>query len=160
MKATSLFIPGIVLLFTLFSTLSAHGQEIEDYYALHKNDNGMESGIVPPKLASLFVDEDYPDAIDVLKSLHSLKYLNYWGKGNEIHRYSSDAQHYKGSFDLLLQTTDKGRLVNIYGTEKKGTIRKVMVVVETSSQFILLIGKGKLSHSQLNKLPELSKEIQ
>ena len=143
----------------VFST-ALFANPINDYYKKHKNDRDMESRAIPPKMASLMVDEDYPEAIDILQSLTALKYLNYWGKQEKVKKYASDAISAKGNYKLLLEESDGYRNVTVFGIKKKGTVRKLIAVVKTKTQFLLLIGKGKLSDKQVAGLPALSKEIQ
>ena len=152
---SSLFL--IVMVALSFNSFSG---AIDTYYNLHKNDRGMESKKIPPKMAAMMVDDDYPDAIDVLKSLRSLKYLNFYGDKDAIEAYASSAIKSKGNFVMLLDEQDKSRKVRVFGVKKKGKVKKIMAVVETGVQFILLIGKGSLTNSQIAKLPALSKEIQ
>ncbi|MBN4073104.1 DUF4252 domain-containing protein [Crocinitomix catalasitica] len=135
-------------------------QEINDFYSKHKNDVGMESKKIPPKMASLFVDEDYPEAIDILKSLTSLKYLNFWGDEKSIQKYAVEARANKGSYQFLLETSDKHRKVYVFGIKKGGKVKKIMAVVESNSQFLLIIARGKLSKKQIANIPILAKEIQ
>ena len=145
--------------FTLFvSTANTH--PIDDYYKLHKNDAKMEAKIVPPKVAARMVDKDYPEAIDMLKSMTTLKYLNYWGDFKTIKTYAKKAISAKGNYPLLLEKTEGKRSISVFGIKKKGFVRRLFAVVQTKTQFILMIGKGKLTQSQLNWLPSLSKEIQ
>ena len=147
----------IAFIFTGFS----FGHPIDDYYKSHKNDSGMEAKIVPPKLASFFIDEeDYPDAIDLLQSMTSLKYLNFYGDSKKIKEYAKMAESSSGNFKELLKNKDGSRLVHVFGKKKKGKVRKIMAIVQTNSQFLLIIGKGKLSQRQIGALPALSKEIQ
>ena len=111
-------------------------------------------------MAALLVDEDYPEAIDVLKSLSALKYLNYAGGDQQrVKTYADQAKKAKGSYKLLLEEIDGSRIVKVFGTKKKGTVRNIIAVVETQTSFLLLIGKGKLTDEQLNYLPVLSKEL-
>lgn len=149
-----------VLFFLLAPALTVAGHPINDFYKKHKNDADMEAKVLPPKMASLFVDEDYPEAIDLLQSLHSLKYLNYYGEKHEISNYAQDAISHKGTYEQLLDEVDGNRIVKVFGEKKKGTVRKIIAVVQTKTQFLLLIGKGKLSKSQIAGLPAISKEIQ
>ena len=111
-------------------------------------------------MASLFVDEDYPEAIDLLQSLYSLKYLNYYGEKSMISEYANKAIAAKGSYTSLLDDVDGNRTVKVFGEKKNGTVHKIIAVVQTKTQFLLLIGKGKLTNSQIASLPALSKEIQ
>lgn len=137
------------------------GHPIDDYYKNHKNDSGMEAKIVPPKLASFFVDEeDYPEAIDLLQSMSALKYLNFYGDSKKIKEYAKNAESSSGSYQELLKEKDGSRRVHVFGKKKKGQIRRIMAIVQTKSQFLLIIGKGKLSDRQIAALPALSKEIQ
>ena len=137
------------------------GHPIDDYYKNHKNDSGMEAKIVPPKLASFFVDEeDYPEAIDLLQSMTTLRYLNFYGDKKIIQEYAKSAQNSSGSYKELLNNRDGSRLVQVFGKKKKGKVRRIMAIVQTKSQFLLIIGKGKLSDKQIKALPALSKEIQ
>jgi hypothetical protein len=145
---------GLLFLGTSF----AH--PIDDYYKAHKSDNGMESKKVPPKMASLFIDEDYPEAIEVLKAMSSLKYLSFYGDKSEILKYAKKALAAKGNYKSLLNELDGSRTVQVFGEKKNGKIRKIIAIVQTKSQFLLLIGKGKLTTAHIGYLPELSKEIQ
>ncbi|MFT4602736.1 MAG: hypothetical protein ACI857_002923 [Arenicella sp.] len=142
----------------LFASTFAH--PIDDYYKTYKNDSGMEAKTVPPKLASLFIDEEYPEAIDVLQAMSTLKYLNFYGDQSVIEKYAMDAIGAKGDYKELLHEVDGSRTVNVYGIKKKGKVRKIIAVVRTKSQFLLLIGKGKLTKKHIASLPALSKEIQ
>ncbi len=148
----------VLLFFSLITTGTAH--PIDDYYKKYKNDQDMEAKIVPPKVASLMVDKDYPEAIEVLQSLSKLKYLNFWGDASKIKKYAAQAISAKGNYKLLLEESDNYRTVSVFGTKKKGTVRKLIAVVKTKAQFLLLIGKGKLTMKQVKYLPALSKEIQ
>ncbi|MCG8574548.1 MAG: DUF4252 domain-containing protein [Flavobacteriales bacterium] len=139
---------------------SSFAKEINDFYSRHKNDIGMEAKIVPPKMASMFVDEDYPEAIDILKSLNSLKYLNFWGDQKSIQKYAVEARAHSGAHESLLEVDDKVRKVHVFGTKKRGKVKKIMAVVESKSQFLLIIAKGKLSQNQIAHIPTLAKEIQ
>lgn len=155
-KNQSLFL-GILVLFSANFTL-AH--PIDDYYKDHKNDAGVEARIIPPKMAALLVDEDCPEAIDVLKSLTALKYLNYAGGDQErVKKYGEQARKAKGNYTLLLEDSDGSRVTKVFGTKKKGTTRNIIAVVETKTQFLLLIGKGNLTDEQIHYLPILSKEL-
>jgi hypothetical protein len=150
----------LTFIILLISSFSYAGHPINDYFKKHKNDQGMEAKVVPPKLASLFVDEDYPEAIDVLQSMSSLKYLNFYGDKNRIVDYTLGALKAKGSYHTLLDDVDGSRQVKVYGEKKNGSVRKIMAVVQTKTQFLLIIGKGKLNKRQIENLPALSKEIQ
>ena len=143
----------------LFFSALVFAHPINDYYKSHKNDKNMEARVVPPKMAALIIDEDYTEAIDVLKSLSALKYLNYTGNQNKVSDYVSKAIKAKGDYKLLLEDADKKRNISVFGIKKKGMVRKLMAVVHTKTQFILLIGKGKLTNSQIEYLPELAKEL-
>jgi len=151
---------GLIIIIMACLTAITFAHPIDDYYNLHKNDNGMESKKIPPKLASLMVDDDYPKAIDLLQSMITLKYLNFYGDKSLIDKYASQAKSSKGSFEQLLETVDGSRSVSVFGIKKRGKVRKVIGVVSTKSQFILIIGRGKLTQSQIESLPDLSKEIQ
>lgn len=150
----------IGFLILLMAVSNGIARPIDDYYKSHKNDAGVEARIIPPKMAALLVDEDYPEAIDVLKSLSALKYLNYAGGDQQrVKTYADQAKKAKGTYKLLLEEIDGSRIVKVFGTKKKGTVRNIIAVVETQTQFLLLIGKGKLTDEQLNYLPVLSKEL-
>lgn len=148
----------MVGLLILFSTLNfAH--PINDYYKAHKGDAGMDAKIIPPKLAALLVDDDYEEAIDILQSLTALRYMNYSGNKEKVNNYAKQATAAKGNYKELLSQTEGNQKIAVYGIQKKGEIRKLMVVVETNSEFLLMIGKGKLTDKQIRLLPELAKEI-
>lgn len=149
---------GVFILMMGFPALAGH--PINSFYKQHKNDMDMESRQVPPKMASMFVDEDYPEAIEVLKSLSSLKYLNYYGEKDQIEDYASRAVAAKGHYGSLLDEVDGSRHVRVFGEKKNGKVRKIIAVVKTKTQFLLLIGKGKLTKKHIESLPALSKEIQ
>lgn len=151
---------GLVILLILICSASFAGHPINDFYKSHKDDSGMEAKTLPPKLASLFIDEDYPEAIDLLQSMSALKYLNFYGDKTQISKYFNQAVSAKGSYSSLLEDVDGNRTVSVYGEKKNGSVRKVIAVVQTKTQFLLLIGKGKLSNAQIKSLPLLSKEIQ
>jgi len=144
---------GIVFSVVVFAT------PINDYYKAHKNDIGMEARAIPPKMASLMLDDDEEEAIDVLQSLTALKYLNYNGDQKRVKRYAKQAVSAKGSYSKLLVDEDGSRKVSVYGVEKRGKVRKIIGIVETKSQFILILGKGKLSEKQIQYLPMLAKEL-
>lgn len=144
---------GIVFSVVVFAT------PINDYYKKHKNDIGMEARAIPPKMASLILDDDEEEAIDVLQSLTALKYLNYSGDQSRVRKYAEQALSAKGDYSKLLVDEDGYRKVSVYGIKKKGKVRKIIGIVETKSQFVLIIGKGKLSEKQISYLPLLAKEI-
>jgi hypothetical protein len=148
----------LLLLLAVTNVLAAH--PINDYYKAHKNDHKMEAKIVPPKVAAKMVDEDYPEAIEMLKAMTTLRYLNYWGDLNKIKQYANQALKAKGNYPLLLEKTEGKRSISVFGEKKNGYIRKLFAVVQTKTQFILMIGRGKLTQKQLNWLPSMSKEIQ
>lgn len=150
---------SVLLVCGIMVSAVVFGHPINDYYKEHKNDSGMESQVVPPKLAALMIDEDYPEAIDVLKSLSALKYLNFSGDKERIKNYATKALSSQGDYDLLLEEKDRRGKLSVFGKKKKGTVRKLFVVVQTKSEFLLLIGKGKLTDDQIEVLPELAKEI-
>lgn len=157
LQTTKLAATLIVFLIVGFS----FGHPIDDYYKTHKNDSGMEAKIVPPKIASFFIDEeDYPEAIDLLQSMSALKYLNFYGDNKKIKDYAKKAASSSGNYKELLNNQDGSRHVHVFGKKKKGKVRKIMAIVQTNSQFLLIIGKGKLSEKQIAALPALSKEIQ
>jgi hypothetical protein len=110
-------------------------------------------------MASLMIDDDYPEAIDVLQSLSALKYLNYYGDQKKIIEYAQKATSAKGNYSMLLDEVDGSRKLSVFGVKKKGTVRKLIAIVQTKTQFVLLIGKGKLTDEQIKALPALSKEI-
>ena len=135
--------------------------EINDFYNRVKDDTGMESKRIPPKMASFFVEEeDYPEAVDILKSLTSLKYLNFWGDEHTIKKYAVEARANTGDHKSLLESDDKVRKVHVFGIKKRGKIKRVIAVCESKSQFLLIIAKGKLTKKQLDNVPALAKEIQ
>ncbi len=144
---------GIVFSIVVFAT------PINDYYKAHKNDIGMEARAIPPKMASLMLDDDEEEAIDVLQSLTALKYLNYNGDQKRVKKYAKQAVSAKGDYSKLLVNEDGVRKVSVYGVEKRGKVRKIIGIVETKSQFILILGKGKLSEKQIQYLPMLAKEL-
>lgn len=151
---------SVLMAVIMLSTTIGLSHPIDDYYKSHKNDAGVEARIVPPKMAALLVDEEYPEAIDVLKSLSSLKYLNYEGGDKKrINTYATQAKKAKGSYKLLVEAVDGARIVHVFGTKKNGAVRNIIAVIETQTQFLLLIGKGRLTDKQLNYLPILSKEL-
>lgn len=160
MKKRKIIKQAVVTFLLIMSFSAANAHPIDDYYKSHKNDAGMDAHIVPPKMAALLVDEDYPEAIDVLKSLSALKYLNYEGGDKKrITSYATQAKKAKGSYKLLLEEIDGNRIIKVFGSKKKGTVRNIIAVVETQTQFLLLIGKGRLTDAQVNYLPVLSKEL-
>ncbi|MFK8039439.1 MAG: DUF4252 domain-containing protein [Crocinitomicaceae bacterium] len=159
MESQKIIKTTLILIFLISSTVSLC-HPIDDYYKLHKNDQKMEAKIVPPKIAARMVDEDYPEAIDMLKSMTTLKYLNYWGDINKIKKYALQAISAKGNYPLLLEKTEGKRSISVFGIKKNSLVRRLFAVVQTKTQFILMIGKGKLTQEQLNWLPALSKEIQ
>lgn len=111
---------SIVVVVILFSTGITFGHPIDDYYKLHKNDAGVKGRIVPPKMAALLVDEDYPEAIEVLKSLSALKYLNYAGGDQlRVKSYADQAKKAKGTYKLLLEEIEGSRIVKVFGTKKR-----------------------------------------
>jgi hypothetical protein len=144
---------GVLLSAIVFAT------PINDYYKRHKNDIGMEARAIPPKLASLMLDDDEEEAIDILQSLSALKYLNYSGDQNRVENYAKQATSAKGKYSKLLTEDDGYRKVSVFGIKKKGKVRKIIGIVETKSKFVLIIGKGKLSDKQISYLPLLAKEI-
>lgn len=148
----------MVILFCGMGT--GFGHPIDDYYKIYKDDPGIEARVVPPKMAALLVEEEYVEAIDVLKSMTALKYLNYTG-GDQVRvkSYADLAKKAKGNYQLILEKIDGSRTVSVFGTKNKGTVRNIFAVVETQTQFLLMIGKGKLTDEQINYLPELSKEL-
>ena len=147
---------GLLFCFSIFS----FSHPIDDFYKKHRNDDKMEAKKIPPKLASMFVDEDYPEAIDLLKSMNSLKYLNFYGDKSKIDNYAERATAANGNYTLLLDEIEGSRKVVVFGKKKNGNVRKLMAVVQTNSQFLLLIGKGRLTNKQIEGLTDLSKEIQ
>ncbi|MFK8046697.1 MAG: DUF4252 domain-containing protein [Crocinitomicaceae bacterium] len=149
----------ITLLFC-FSNIQTNAHPIYDFYKKHKTDQKMESKIVPPKVAARIVDEDYPEAIKMLKSMTTLRYLNFWGETQKIRKYAKSAISANGNYPLLLKKTEGKRSISVFGLKKKGFVRSLFAVIQTNNQFILIIGKGKLTQQQLNYLPSLSKEIQ
>ena len=149
---------GLLFIFLCGSAFAGH--PISDFYKKHKDDTNMESKAIPPKMASLFVNADYPEAIDVLQSMTSLKYLNFYGDKAQISDYAKRAVAAKGHYNSLLDEVDGSRHVKVFGEKKRGAVRKIIAVVQTKTQFLLIIGKGKLSKKQIEGLPALSKEIQ
>ena len=115
-KVIGLFFLGMIL------TISTQAHPIQDFYKKHKNDNGMEAQIVPPKIAAMWVDDDYEEAIDILKSMRSLKYLNFQGDLAAISRYAQNAEKAKGHFQLLLNETDQRGKIKVFGERKNGYV--------------------------------------
>jgi hypothetical protein len=152
-KVIGLIFLGMIL------AISTQAHPIQDFYKKHKKDNGMEAQIVPPKIAAMWVDEDYDEAIDILKSMRSLKYLNFQGDMNQINRYAQNAEKAKGHFQLLLNEEDQRGNIKVFGERKNGFVRHLFAVVQTAREFVLVIGKGKLSDDQVAALPALAKEI-
>lgn len=151
----------LVMVLILVGSVGLAQGEINDFYNKHKDDSGMEAKRIPPKLASFFVEEeDYPEAVDLLQSLSSLKYLNYWGDANSIKRYALEARANTNGHKSLLESDDKIRKIHVFGIKKRGKIKKIIAVCESKSQFLLIIAKGKISKGQLASIPSLAKEIQ
>lgn len=152
---------GLILaIFAMLLATLSMAHPIQDYYKKYKNDTDMEARIVPPKMAAMLIDkEDYPEAIDLLKSMSALKYMSYYGEQNKVKDYATKALSSKGNYELLMEENTGYKNISVFGTKKRGTVRKIMAVVETKSQFLLLIGKGKLTEQHIRSLPDLSKEI-
>ena len=148
----------ILMVGILFSTLG-FSNPINDYYKAHKTDLGMEAKTIPPKIAALWIDDDYTEAKEILKSFTTLKYLDFEGEHNKIRFYVKNAILAKGKHKQLLEDANDDRKIIVFGVEKKGVVRKLMAVVETKTRFILVIGKGKLSKTQLKLFPDLAKEL-
>jgi len=149
----------LLLITLLFNIVRLNAHPIDDYFKNHKNDSDMESKVIPPKIAAQVVDKDYPEAIEVLKSMTTLRYLNYYGELSTIQKYAKLAISAAGNYPLLLEKKEEKRKISIFGIKKKGTVRRLFAVVETTNQFILMIGRGKLTHSQIQYLPILAKEL-
>lgn len=143
-------------------TIAAHGEEeIDAFYNEFKNAEGMESRKIPPKLATLFLDdEEYPEVEDILMSLTSMKYLNFYGDREVVEEYAQKAAKASTGYQLLDQETDKKRWVKLFGQRKNGFVKKVFAVLSSHNQFTLVIGKGKLTDDQIALFPELVAEIQ
>lgn len=152
-------IKQILLVMGFFFVNSALAHPIQDFYKKHKNDKEMEAQIVPPKIAAMWIDEDYQEAIDILKSMSTLKYLNFQGEKSAISQYAKKAIASQGGHELLLTDQDKRGKIKIFGERKKGFVRKLFAVVETANEFVLVIGKGKLTSDQVAALPALAREI-
>lgn len=151
---------GILLAtFGIMFSAMVFATSINDYYKKHKNDIGMEAKAIPPKMASLMLDDDYEEAINVLQSLTALKYLNYYGDQKRVQNYAKQATSAKGNYSKLLVDDDGKRKVSVFGIKKRGKVRKIIGIVETKSQFVLILGKGKLSEQQIKYLPMLAKEL-
>ena len=159
MKKSFLLKTTFTLIFSLF-TIIIFAHPIDDFYKKHKNDVSMESKKIPPKVAAMMIDDDYTDAIDILKSLRSLKYLNFYGDEKTISNYAKSAIKERGNYSKLLDTVEGTRSIIAFGQKKKNVVKKIIVIVETPVQFILIVAKGKLNSSQIAKLPALSQEIQ
>lgn len=159
MKVQSILIQsGIIVIFLLVTAVfGAH--PINNFYSKYKNDKNMESRTIPPKLAALFIDKDYPDAIDVLKSMYALKYLNFSGDQLKVKNYATKARLAKGDYERLLEENTARKKVDVFGLKKRGFVRRIIAIVEFKDQFLLVVGKGKLSQNQLNKLPALAEEL-
>lgn len=158
-QTKNLFCGLLVAVFSV-GTPAFSGDAIDDFYKAHKNDQDMEARKIPPKAASLMVDDEYVDAIDILQSMYSLKYLNYYGDKKKIGTYFDNAIKHKEGFEQLFTDTDYYRTVTVFGIRKKNKVKKVMAVMKAQNQFLLVIGKGNLTEAQVAKFPELSKEIQ
>lgn len=152
-------IKQILFVLGVFMVNFTQAHPIQDFYKKHKKDKDMEAQIVPPKIAAMWVDEDYEEAIDILKSMTALKYLNFQGDQSAISRYAKNAIASKGGYELLLTDQDKRGKIKVFGQRKNGFVRKLFAVVETSSEFVLVVGKGKLSSDQVAALPALAREI-
>lgn len=151
---------GLSLFFLVMMMATiAQAHPIQDFYKKHKKDHGMEAQMLPPKIAALMVDEDYEDAIDILKSMRSLKYLNFQGALSQISRYATNAEAAKGNFQLLLNETDQRGKIKVFGARKNGFVRHLFAVVQTTNEFVLVIGKGKLTDDQVAALPALAREL-
>ena len=150
---------SLLILAFVFTAGSMSAHPIDDYFKKHKNDHEMESKIVPPKIASQVVDKDYPEAIDILKSMSALRYLNYYGELQQIKKYAKQALAAKGTYPLLLEKNEGTRNVKVFGMKKNGMVRRLFAVVQSKTQFLLIIGKGKLSNTQIQYLPILAKEL-
>ncbi|MCH2234672.1 MAG: DUF4252 domain-containing protein [Crocinitomicaceae bacterium] len=132
----------------------------EDFYKEVKNDRGMEAKRIPPKLAALFIDEeDYPEAVDVLGSLRSLKYLNYYGDSKRVEKYTEAALSTNHKFTRLGESEGYKKKVYLFGIWKKDFVKKIVAVVHKEKEFYLVIGKGKIKESQIALFPSLADEI-
>ena len=132
----------------------------EDFYKEVKNDNGMEAKRIPPKLAALFIDEeDYPEAVDVLGSLRSLKYLNYYGDSKRVEKYTEAALSTNHKFTKLGESEGYKKKVYLFGIWKKDYVKKIVAIVHKEKEFYLVIGKGKIRENQIALFPSLADEI-
>ena len=135
---------GVFFILLSSTANAAFGERhpINQFYKEHRFDTDMEAKHIPPKLASLFVDDDYRDAIDVLQALNALKYLNYYGEKSKISEYAQEAVAAQGDYESLYDEVEGSRSVKVFGEKKDRIVRKFFAVIETNTQFLLLIGKG------------------
>lgn len=149
----------IIMVIGMFPIISL-ADSYEDLYDEMKKNPVMEAKRIPPKVASLMIDkDDYPEAVDVLSSMNSLKYLNYYGEKEKANSFYKKSLNHGGDYKKLGVHEDFYRTVTLFGIYKKGFVKKIVAVVQKQREFFLVIGKGKLSDKQIELFPMLVKEI-
>ena len=149
---------GLILLLGISNVVLA--DSFDDFFKRNKSEPGMESKRIPPKLAALFIDkEENPEAVDVLGSMTSLKYLNYYGNAEKASDYAAQALKVKAGFIKLGETTGYKKEIYLFGIRKGDYVKKIVAVVRKQKDFYFVIGKGKLSQEQVELFPMLADEI-
>lgn len=141
-----------LLLLTGFTGKAHAGDALKRFYAQHRADDNVEH-LTIPKFLLWFSDND-PETRKVIRHMKSLKIFQIEAPGNKRERLTtelSDAIAHDG-FESILGVTEDGERVNIYISQSRRYIRKVLITVDSKDELVVLQIKTKISFDKLAAL--------
>lgn len=142
----------LALLLITFCTVAKAKSGMQDFYAQHKTDQHTES-IRLPKILFAFLRKD-PETRALLRCLKSIRIFHMEALSNrrgEVIRKLEDALT-GDNFESLFQVTDNGERINIYIDQDEQHIRKMLIMIDSGDELVLLQAKTRISFEQLSGL--------
>jgi protoheme ferro-lyase len=142
----------LLCLLALSMTTASNAQSLKQFYAQHRTDKNVQQIRIPKILLScLSVDRE---ARAVLKHLKSLRVFQMEGANATNSSLQSELKNAleNDGFESVLQVTESDERVDIYISQDKKFIRKVLISVGSNDELVLLQANTKLSFERLNEL--------
>jgi Domain of unknown function (DUF4252) len=151
----------LLLLTVLFSSLHVSAQR-DHLFAKYRFHRGGTAIMIPGpaiRLTGLFIDGD--EGGKLMRKMGSLRVLAFEERNpiskKDLAKFARKSTR-KGMEELMLIRDGKD-LVRIYAREKRGRLRKVVVMVSSTDEFVYISFKSRLKLDELFKiLPKIIKE--
>lgn len=160
----------LLILLVLVPVLAeAQSPAINRFYRQHKKDKGTVNATLPGWLVKLGVgiarpfvdDEEARIALRLARKVGKTKFLVAEDESRITQgQYLQLITEVKADgYEPLVQIRDEGENVSILSLERKGLIRKLLILVREEDSFVLLSVKTKIRMSDINDFIQDMKEL-